>query len=305
VSKLSKYRIGSKYALAIILVQLLATFCTHDNPEINNDLMEWKLQGPIKTISEIDYSNTGKYTTYLSFDANGLIQEQSSFNHDGSLIRKWKYEYNNRNQKIARFTYVLNDSLSEILHYSYLKNNKLADEKLLNPQGSLISLVKHEYDSVQNEIARRFFDGNAKIQGGILYTYDDKKNITEEFHYDSVFHQNVKQRKKYTTEGLNSEILYLSMNDSVLRRITNVFLPNRQIGETCIYFAGVELVSKTTYEYDKNLNVTRKLIYSTEDKTTQDHTFKYTFDKYKNWTSRNEFVNDVPVDMITRKIDYY
>jgi hypothetical protein len=115
----------------------------------------------------------------------------------------------------------------------------------------------------------------------------------------------VKLRKKYTTEGLNSEILYLSMKDSVLRRITNVFLSNKQIGETCVYFTQNELVSKTTFGYDKNLNVIRKLVYSTEDKTTQNHTFEYKYDRYNNWTSRNEFVNNEPVDMITRKIDYY
>lgn len=295
-----------KYTLGLIFVTLLAAACKNNSEgPPDNDLKLYKLQGPVKTISETDYSNTGKYTTYLSFNTNGFIQEQSSFNPDGSLIRKWRYEYNNQNLKITRFTYILNDSLSEILHYSYNLNDRLDYEKLLNSKDELISIVKHEYDAKQNESAKRFLDGKSKIQGGILYTYDDKKNVVEEVHFDSVFHQNFKQIKSYTHEGFVNEIKYLSMKDSLLRRVTNSYLPNNQLGETCSYYGQNELVSKTTFEYDENLNITSKLIWSPIDKTSVKHTFQYRYDKYKNWTSRNEFVNNEPVDMITRKLDYY
>ena len=303
--QLSKYRMKYKYTFGLILLTLLAASCKKNSEGLYNDLKMYKLQGPVKTISEIDYSNTGKYTTYLSFNADGFTQEQSTYNQDGSLIRKWKFEYNNLNQKISRSCYILKDSLSEILHYSYNENAKLKNEKSVNPKGRLITEIKHEYDSRQNEIEKKFYDENSKIQGGIRYIYDNNNNVVEELQYDSVYNQNLKQKKTYNPEGLNVETVYLTMHDSLLRRVTNVFLPNKQVGETCTYYSLNELVSKTTYEYDKKLNVIRKLIYSPQDKTTEKHTFEYTYDKYKNWTSRNEYINGEPVDMITRKIEYY
>lgn len=291
--------------IGLILLTLFAASCNKSSKRPDNDLTTYKLLGPVKTISEIDYSTTGKYTTYLAFNTSGFIQEQSSYNPDGSLIRKWKFEYNKRNQKTVRYSYILKDSLSEILHYSYNENNKPEGEKALNPKGGLITETKHEYDARQNEIEKKFFDENAKILGGIRYRYDDKNNVVEELHYDSVFNQNLKQEKKYSREGLNVETVYLTMKDSILRRVTNVFLPNKQVGETCIYYGRNELVSRTSYEYDEQLNLIRKLIYSAQDKTTETHTFEYTYDKYKNWTSRNEYLNKEPVDMIIRKIEYY
>jgi len=293
------------YTLGIILVALLATSCIKKCDDVYNDLKEWKIQGPVKSISETDYSNTGKYTTWLSFSSKGFVQEQASYNHDGTLVRKWKYEYNNRSQKINRSTYILNDSLSEILYYSYNANNKLAEEKLVNAKALAISIVKHEYDANRNEIAAKYLNGKGKVQGGILFKYDDKNNVIQELHYDSVFKHNVKQRKIYNQEGLNVEVLYFTMADSLLRRITSTYLPGKLLGETCIYYGQNELVSKTSYKYDEQLNVISKLVYSAEDKTTATHSFEYTYDKYMNWISRNEFIDNKPVDMITRKIDYY
>jgi hypothetical protein len=301
----TKYVMCNAYISGFIIIAQIAVSCDKNSAVVNNELKEWRLLGAVKTVSEIDYSNTGKYTTYLRFNPNGLIQEQSSFNPDGSLIRKWKYEYNGRNQKLARYCYVLNDSLSGILHYSYNENDKIVEEKLLNPQGGLISKTEYEYDVNQNEIERRFIDENTKIQGRILYKYDDKKNVIEELHFDSAIHQNWKQKNIYNPEGLNVEILYLSLNDSLLKKSTYTYLSGKQVGEACFYDGKSELISKTTYLYDKQLNTTYKLLFYLLDKKTEKHLFVYKYDRHKNWTSRMEYINNEIDDIITRKLEYY
>ena len=296
---------NSAYITGFIIVAQIASSCNKNNVVVNNELKEWRLLGAVKTVSEIDYSNAGKYTTYLLFKPNGFIQEQSTFNPDGSLIRKWKYEYNAQNQKLTRSCYVLNDSLSVILHYSYNENDKIVEEKLLNPQGGLISNTEYEYDVNQNEIERRFIDENAKIQGRIFYRYDDKKKVIEELHFDSVIRQNWKQKKIYNPEGLNVEILYLSLNDSLIKKSTYTYLSNKQVGEACFYNGKNELISKTTYQYDKQLNTTGKLMFYVLDKKIEKHLFVYDYDKHKNWTSRKEYINNEIDDIITRKLEYY
>ena len=230
---------------------LIATSCDKNKIVVNNELKEWRLQGAVRAISETDYSNTGKYTTYLLFKPTGFIQEQTAYNPDGSLIRRWEFEYNGRNQKLTRSCYVLNDSLSGILHYSYNKNDKIAGEKLENPQGGIISDTEYEYDVNQNEIERRFLGENDRILGRILYKYDDKKNAVEELHIDSVLHQYWKLKNIYNREGLTLEILYLSLNDSLIKKTTYTYLTNKQVDEAYFYNSKGELISKTTYQYDK------------------------------------------------------
>jgi hypothetical protein len=293
------------YFFKFLIVAQIVTSCNRNNVAVNNDLKEWKLRGAVKSISEINYSNGGKYATYLLFNPDGFIQEQSTFNPDSSLIRKWKYKYNTQNQKLIRFCYVLNDSLSEILHYSYNKKNKITEEKLLNTQGGLISDVIHEYGANQNEIERRFKDEKAKIQDRILYRYDDKNNIIEELNTNFFLHQYWKQKNIYNPEGLNVEILYLSLNDSLVKRLIYTYLSNKQVGEVCSYDGKNELISKTSYEYDKLLSITSKLTYSPPDSKTEKRTFEYKYDKNKNWTSLKEYLDNELVDIIIRKFEYY
>lgn len=291
----------SAYIFGFLIVQI-GVSCSKSN--IDNDLKRWRLHGAVKSVSEIDYSHTGKYNTFLLFTPDGYIQEQSSFNPNGSLIRKWVFQYNTRNQKLSRSCYVLNDSLSGILHYSY-NQDKLIEEKLLNPHGGLISETDYEYDVNRNEVERRFLNQNAKIQGRILSLYDSKKNVIEELHIDSALRQHWKLKNKYNQEGLNVEILYLLLNDSLIKKSTYSYLSDKQVGEAGFYNGKNELISKTIYQYDKHSNTTSKIIFYIPDKKIEKHLFVYEYDKHKNWTSRKEYINDEIDDIITRKLEYY
>jgi hypothetical protein len=301
----TKYFMNNAYVAGFIIMAQIAVSCNKSNVFVNNEMKEWRLQGSVKSVSETDYSNTGKYTTFLLFRPNGFIQEQSAFNPDGSLIRRWIFEYNSRNLKLTRSCYVLKDSLSGILHYSYNKHDKISEEKLLNPQGELISDTEYEYDVTQNEIERRFLNENTKIQGRIIFRYDDKKNVIEEIHIDSVLRQRWKQENKYNRKGLNVEILYLSLKDSLIKKSTYTYLSNKQVGEACFYSGKNELISKTTYQYDKYLNTTGKIIFYVPDKKIEKHLFVYEYDENNNWTSRKEYINNEIDDIITRKLEYY
>jgi hypothetical protein len=293
------------YICGFILITQIATSCDKGDRVINNELKEWRLQGSVKTVSETDYSNTGKYTTLLLFKPDGSVQEQSSFNPDGSLIRRWVYEYNTHNQKLTRTCYVLKDSLSGILHYLYNTDYKIAEEKLLDPQGRLISDTEYEYDASQNEIERRFVNENAKITARILFRYDDKNNVIEELHIDSALRQHWKLINKYNRKGLKMEILYLSVNDSLLKKSTYTYLPNKQVDEANFYNGKNELISRTTYQYDKQLTTISKVISYMSDKKIEKHLFVYEFDKHKNWISRKEYLNNDIDDIIIRKLEYY
>lgn len=289
----------------LVLIVQMAVSC-NINHEVNlNDLKEWRLEGSVKSISEINYSSTGKYSTHLLFNTDGFVQEQSTYNPDSSLIRKWKFEYNGQNLKSARSCYVLNDSLSEILYYTYNENGKIVEEKLVNTHGTLISNVEHEYDKNQNEIERRFIDENEKVQGQISYRYNDKNILTEVISFNNIIHQHWRQKYFYNQKGLNVEILFLSMNDSLLNRSTYTYTPDRQVSESCNYNSKNILTVKTMYNYDNQLNIINKVIYYPLENTTEKNTFEYLYDKYKNWTSQKTYTNNEISDITVRELEYY
>src|SRR5208283_4691183 len=89
----------------------------NDQPEKDKAIM--KLKGNVKTMLVINYSVSGKYTTFFAFNKGGSITEQTSFNNDGSLIRKWKFNYDSLDRKQKRYCYVRMDSLSYIQNYYY------------------------------------------------------------------------------------------------------------------------------------------------------------------------------------------
>jgi hypothetical protein len=150
VIRITKYFMNSAY-IGFIIVAQIAVSCNKSNVQVNNELKDWRLKDTVKSVSETNYSNTGKYTTFLLFRPTGFIQEQSAFNPDGSLIRRWIFEYNSLDQKLTRSCYVLNDSLSGILHYSYNKHDNIVKEELKNPRGELISDTEFDYSVTQNE----------------------------------------------------------------------------------------------------------------------------------------------------------
>lgn len=301
-TKLIKYKV--KYFGVIILILLISSCQKHSN-KINNDLNVSKLNGPVKSLLEIDYSKSGEYKTYISYNIKGNVFEQSSFNPDGSLIKKWEYSYNNLNQKISRSCYVLKDSLSGISHYKYNTNGKITEEALFDAAAGLVSKLENRFDKNQNLIEQIFSTLKNKILGSIIYKYDKKNKLIEELQSDSVQHKNIKISYTYSRDGLNEEILYKAHKDSLIKRSTFFYLSHKLVGVDCEYDTKNKIISKTLFEYDKYDNVIKQQIKDFPQNSIETHVFNYTYDKYKNWTFRYEYVNGKLFDIIARKFDYY
>ena len=298
-------RMNKILPLLLLVIAQLADSCMNNSNNINNELKEWKLQGSVKSLSETDYSKNGKFKAWLLLSPEGNILEQSTFNSDGSLIRKWKYTYNSTNQKVTRSCYVVKDSLSGILYYTYNQNGKIINEKLLNTSGKLVSEIDYKYDAMQNEVEKIFKDEKDKIQIVVKSKFDQKNKLIEELQLDSTNHQNGKNRYTYNTEGLNVETTSLSIQDNPVKRITYTFLDTKQVGEVRSYNSENQLTTKTIYNYDKQGNMTLKQSFTPLGEMEAKLSFTYTYDKNNNWTMRYEYLNDKVDDVISRKFEYY
>jgi len=272
---------------------------------MTNDVLKYGLQGNVKSVTEVDYSNFGKYTSIMKFDENGMIQTQSSFNPDGSLIKRWQYEYNSQLQKIKRYCYVLNDSLSGIVHYNYSSTNQVIEEFFFGDKGNLISRTKNKYDNYKNLTETISADKDSAILVSVICKYDASNKLIEEVHFDSIMHKKWKQIYTYNSDGLNTEILFQSLDGVNIKKSTYSYLSNKLVGVFCQFNNKNQLVLKTTYEYNDKKNFTRKQVVDYLNKTDQIHTYVYKCDKHENWVFRYEYINNKIEDVISRTFEYY
>lgn len=291
--------------VAVLIIAVLLNSCKKSTGDEDSDLNKFKLHGSVKSVTEIDYSKSGEYKTYIIYNSFGYILQQTAFNPDGSLIKKWIYTYDDNNKKTSRACYVLKDSLSEILHYKYNNNNKITEEILLNDKAGLISKTLNKYDINQNLVETTVSTSKFKVQGKINYRYNKMNKLTEEIYYDSILHHTGKLIYAYNKDGLNSEISYKTLSGVLIKRIAYMYLSNKLPGEADQYDDKNKIISKTSYRYDENDNIILKQTNNIAAKLTETHAFKYTYDKYKNWIFRYEYIDNKLDDIISRKLEYY
>lgn len=291
--------------LSLALMCMLCSCNKEPSEGILNDINRYNLKGKVKSITEINYTLTGKYLTRILFNEEGFITEQSSYNPDGSLIRKWVNSYDNDNLKLSRHCYVGKDSLSYILRYYYNRQGKLIWTKLYDPNEYLVSQYSTEYDDSLNVIRETFLGEDASYQHLVVHTYNDQNKVKEEIYIDSVRNRTWKQIYQYNDRSQVKEIILKSPDDSLIKTTRYTYLTNNKVDKAYHYNAKMELESVTDYAYDKMENIIEILEHSHDNATHQDKTYQYSYDKQGNWTFLSESVNHQPGNVITRKIEYY
>jgi hypothetical protein len=273
--------------------------------DLNDDRLQWNLKGNVESLSEITYSTSGKYVTTISFNKAGFVSEQVSYNPDHSLIRRWVYKYDEQNRKLTRDCYVQKDSLSYTMYYYYNQQGKIANTKTIRSNGVLGSQKIYQYDNNQNVTKESVLGENATLENSILHQYNEKNELTKETYIDSALHRDWKQIYKYNSKGLKEEILYLSMKDSLVKKTKYTYLENKKIDQTFVYNAENELLSTTTYKYDRQGNTIEILELLPDNKTPKKQVFQYKYDKRGNWTFLSQSANDVQENIMTRKVEYF
>ncbi|HET6560194.1 MAG TPA: hypothetical protein VFG54_22895 [Prolixibacteraceae bacterium] len=292
----------------LLPILILAMLWACQNPQkgnIKSDLELRNLRGNVKTITEINYTVSGKYQTTILFNENGFITEQATYNPDGSLIRKWVNEYDDQNRQLSRHCYVLDDSLSYILHYLYNGHGKLAFTHLHAPDGTLITKYATQYDDRQNVIKETALAEDATFKYLVLHTYDNQNKVAEEIYIDSVRNNTYKQIYGYNSESLINEISLKSPDDSLIKKTKYTYMADKKLDKAFNYNARGELISVKSYTYDKLSNVVEIMELFSKDKTHSIHTFQYSYDHQGNWTFLSESVNHEPGKILTRDIGYY
>lgn len=293
-------------SLIFFSIFFILSSCAKKSKDLKgNDLEQWNLKGNIKSVSEINYSETGKYDTNILFNNDGFVTKQTSYNPDGSLIRKWVYKYDGQNRKLTRDCYVQKDSLSYTMHYYYNESGKIAGTKTVKSNGILGSQYDCQYDKNQNVIKETTIGENATFENLVMQKYNDKNNVISETYIDSVLHREWKQTYQYNSSGLKEEISYWSMQGKLIKKTIYTYTEDKKLEKVCQFDAEIKLVSTTSYKYDNQGNLIENLALFPDNKTPQKQTFQYKYDQQGNWTFVSESTNDKLGNIMTRKLVYF
>jgi hypothetical protein len=290
-----------KFTFGIFFFLILIAGCRNPSSKPTSDKEEMKLRGPVKYIGEIEYTRTGKYTNYYSFLNSGEILEQSSFNPDGSLIRKWKCQFDPEGRKTTLQCFVKNDSLSYVLHYFYNNRGKISST-YLDQHGVYAKrsdILYNENDEVIKEV---IFGMNSGIESQTDYTYAQGK-VKEEKHYEKFQNRRWKQiyhfeKSKKTTTYLNDDGLL--MNTVIVRMDAK----DRMIAED-IYDKKNTLQKSTIYSYNRTGDFSKITVKIPSEALHQTHRYFYQYDQHSNWILLVDSLDNEIDKTLTRKIQYY
>lgn len=293
-------------SLLYLFVFLIVLACTSNvkMATINNDRETWALKGKVKNLNEINFAESGKYVTNLLFNTEGNVIHQSGFNSDGSLIRRWEYEYENGIKKLRR-CYVKNDSLSCTLLYVYNQNKNLISNSIQNNADSSHVSTVFEYDSDNNPVKETNYAKDGTVEGTTTNKFNRDNRLEESEKHDYILKSTIIQAFKYNSSGLMTEESFYRPGDKkIMQRIVYHYGTFNKPASIITYGPEERILEKKIVKYDQNGNITETLIL--DDKQVQKkQTVTYIYDRYGNWV-RSILRNDETTSMIIeRKYDYY
>ncbi len=264
---------------------------------------------------EVWYNKDGSFNRKYSYkydDKNNLIIKKDSGYYESINVKRHYYDYKGNLQTVLShyldeynsYSYRIYkyDNLDRLIreeyyseegyHYSFNRFYNEEDDKLIRierhfPLGKLktntndneIVLYTYDYDKLGN-ITRelRFNEETQMVNRKIVYEYDDFNNLIKRTSYRSLTEINVFDRQEYTFNKKNLKIKEKRISSTLDNEVMKM-----QYSENN-YIIEVNLVKG-----DKEYKIK----------------FDYKFDKNGNWVKVIKNVNDEPLYIWTREIEYY
>lgn len=134
----------------------------------------------------VSYDNDGsvQYKYKYEYDNNGARVKTTRFNSSGKMVCYYKYDYNEFGNKVKAYRYDLNGNLEEYYVYEYDADGNLVDEEWFSPPGKEVYNIENDYDRGM-KTSSYTYDENGDLIYKYVFRYDEKSKIIEESRYDS------------------------------------------------------------------------------------------------------------------------
>ena len=134
-----------------------------------------------KIISETTYNSKvidGKEVSikdsYVVYDKNGNVVEETEYNKEGKVKKTEKTVYNANKDKIEEATYDANGKLKSKTAYAYNASGEKVGEIEYDEAGKIIRQTLTVFDAKGFKIEKRVFDSNKKLLYVKKYVYNKR-----------------------------------------------------------------------------------------------------------------------------------
>jgi hypothetical protein len=252
--------------LTLAFISLTSLFYCQNSPiHVKNGWEEENLKGKVKSYTESKYGAEDRF---------GKIQKKN-------LYAKYTNKYDDKGNKI--------------------------EKSLYNRAGSLDSkeTYKYDYDDKGNKIKVNIYDAEGDLSlWSVKCTnkYDDKGNLIEQNVYNAV------SGILYRVETYKYDDKGYMIEKNIGDKCTNKYDDKGNLIEQNVYNVDGTLDDKYTYKYDDKGNEIERNFYNGNADGVSfviQRTYKYEFDKNKNWIKKISLDNQSPENIEERKYEYY
>ena len=211
------------------------------------------------------------------YNQSGNKIEERNYYEDGTLMNSCIYQYDDKGNRIEKRNYTRNHTLYNKETYKY------------DGSGNLVETLFDGLDSLRTYKT--------------MYKYDKLGRISEEKHFapDNTTHTNyIYYKGKNVVESGR-----LDSNGKFHIEVMEKYNHKNNLIEYRDYEDDGKLGYAEEYKYDEVGNLSEEHIINYLKDIESKTTYKYEFDKYKNWIKQVEFWNDTAKYIRNRGITYY
>ncbi|QOW10214.1 hypothetical protein Q73A0000_07475 [Kaistella flava (ex Peng et al. 2021)] len=235
-----------------------------------------------------DYATIKSKMFYQSCDSNPIFKETIRYKKDGTLQKRGGFLDTFPEKQISEY-----DVVNKVENVYLVTNKK---NKIVSDEGAYQEIR----DSIFNRylIMQRYYNDRWQISKSVKF-YTDYKNATRKskefytYEYDEL-NRKIKESKYENDRLITSSLYTYNPQDYLIARKT---------------FVNDRLLYSEKYSYENNYIVKLEIKDNFGNESNQDLnkivTFKYKFDKQKNWTEITKIVDDKNLYVWKREIEYY
>ena len=231
------------------------------------------------------YIRTGKCFSQkvYKFDAAGnKIKEILTGDYLES--EKWLHTFNQQNQRIESYFYK-NDILEDYYKYHFNEKGQCVEELQCNHLKELEIKTTYLFNDKGKIIEEYTYNADSNLIETITSTYNDNNQLSR---YDNFIYNDDKTIEEYFY------IVYFYKKTQKLEK-----------QESFSYYQGGTKPTKEIEWYNENEEKIKTLKYNEQEELTEEFTYQYEYDVFKNWIKKSTFKFGQIAELSTREYVYY
>jgi len=279
------------YTVLILLSVLNFTACNTENTTHKNDLIEQNLNGNVKSLKKITYTEVDEFgnvikgeniltNKYYTFNREGYKTNEIWYDSRGKMVKKNTFDYDDNFRMMENKYYGINETLETKILFTYDDSGKEIERKILVTEGNQVFKGVVNYDTNGNIIEGAIYKSDGSIENKFIFNHDKRGNIIEE--------------------------IFFKFDGSIEGKSTFKFDDMGRIIEHNTFNTDGTLNNKTISKYDDNGNEVEFKMFSPDGTIFNETTTIYElFDINNNWIKSIDYKYGVPNYLNERIIEYF